>query len=69
MSGLILTHLTFIGAGLEPASVEFGSRVTLIRGPSDTGKSFIVDAIDFMLGANALKEIPERRGTPPQCWG
>ncbi|MGO9100380.1 MAG: hypothetical protein ACLP9Y_13395 [Mycobacterium sp.] len=62
MSGLILTHLTFIGTGLEPASVEFSSRVTLIRGPSDTGKSFIVDAIDFMLGANALKEIPERQG-------
>lgn len=60
--GLTLTHLTFIGAGVEPASVEFGPRVTLIRGPSDTGKSFIVDAIDFMLGGSALKEIPERHG-------
>nr|WP_139246010.1 hypothetical protein [Geodermatophilus amargosae] len=34
--------------------------MTIVRGPSDTGKSFIVDALDFMLGANALKEIPER---------
>lgn len=62
MSRLTLTHLTFIGAAVEPASVDFGPRLTLVRGPSDTGKSFIVDAIDFMLGANALKEIPERTG-------
>lgn len=62
MSGLTLTHLTFIGGAVEPASVEFSPRVTVVRGPSDTGKSFIVDAIDFMFGASALKEIPERGG-------
>jgi len=60
MAPLKLTHLTFIGASVEPAQVQFGSAVTVVRGPSDTGKSFIVDALDFMLGANALKEIPER---------
>lgn len=62
MLHLKLTHLTFIGPSVEPASVEFGPEVTLVRGPSDTGKSFIVDALDFMLGANGLKEIPEREG-------
>ncbi|MGQ0631604.1 MAG: hypothetical protein ACT4P1_11210 [Sporichthyaceae bacterium] len=59
---IVLTHLTFIGAAVPPASVEFGPKLTLVRGPSDTGKSYIVDAIDFMLGASALKEIPERVG-------
>ncbi|QIM22182.1 AAA family ATPase [Phycicoccus sp. HDW14] len=62
MLRIALTHLTFLGAAVPPASVEFGPRLTLFRGPSDTGKSFIVDAIDFMLGANDLKEIPERDG-------
>jgi hypothetical protein len=62
MARLRLTHLTFLGANVEPATVEFGPQVTLVRGPSDTGKSFIVDSIDFMLGASALKEIPERQG-------
>lgn len=62
MLRLTLTHLTFIGTNVEPASVEFGPQLTLVRGPSDTGKSFIVDALDFMLGANTLKEIPERAG-------
>lgn len=55
-------HLTFVGANVTPATLEFGERLTLVRGPSDTGKSFIVDAIDFMLGGQDLKDIPEREG-------
>lgn len=62
MLRLTLTHLTFLGASVPPASVEFGPQLTLVRGPSDTGKSFIANAIDFMLGATNLKEIPERDG-------
>lgn len=62
MLRLTLTHLTFIGSNVAPASIELGPKLTLVRGPSDTGKSFIVDAVDFMLGASALKEIPERAG-------
>lgn len=60
MLQLTLLHLTFIGSEVPPATIGFGPAVTLIRGPSDTGKSFIADSIDFMLGASALKEIPER---------
>ena len=62
MSRIMITHLTFIGTDVEVASVQFGPGMTLIHGPSDTGKSFIVNAIDFMFGANSLKEIPERLG-------
>lgn len=57
-----LTHLTFVGPHKTPASVDFGPRTTVIHGPSDTGKSFIVDAIDFMLGGSSLREIPQRAG-------
>lgn len=62
MLRLTLTHLTFIGTNVQPASIEFSPQLTLVRGPSDTGKSFVVDALDFMMGASALKEIPERDG-------
>jgi hypothetical protein len=62
MGRLTLSHLTFTGTNATPASVEFSPHVTVIHGPSDTGKSFIVDAIDFVLGAKELKEIPEREG-------
>ncbi|WP_155290132.1 AAA family ATPase [Rhodococcoides fascians] len=58
----MLLHLTFIGNDVRDATVEFGETVTVVRGPSDTGKSFVVDAIDFMLGASSLKEIPQRTG-------
>lgn len=62
MGRLTLSHLTFTGTNVTPASVDFSPHVTVIHGPSDTGKSFIVDAIDFVLGAKELKEIPEREG-------
>lgn len=62
MGRLALSHLTFTGSNAAPASVDFSPHVTVIHGPSDTGKSFIVDAIDFVLGAKELKEIPEREG-------
>lgn len=62
MGRLTLTHLTFTGTNVPIASVEFSPHVTVIHGPSDTGKSYIVDAIDFVLGAKELKEIPERDG-------
>lgn len=57
-----LVHLTFVGANVPRATIEFGERLTLVRGPSDTGKSFIVDSLDFMLGGQDLKDIPEREG-------
>ncbi len=62
MDRLTLTHLTFVGTNVPIAVIEFGPNVTVVRGPSDTGKSFIVNAIDFVLGAKKLKEIPERSG-------
>lgn len=42
------------------AGLDFQSGVNVVCGASDTGKSFLADSIDFMLGGSALKEIPER---------
>src|SRR5215510_11874570 len=62
-SGFKLRHLVFYGPGREPAAVHFGSGLNAIYGASDTGKSFIVEAIDFMLGGKPpLRDIPERVG-------
>jgi hypothetical protein len=61
--GLRLRHLAFHGSNRERASVTFGAGLNLIYGASDTGKSFVVEAIDFMLGGKtALRDIPERLG-------
>ncbi|MBF0185559.1 MAG: AAA family ATPase [Magnetococcales bacterium] len=42
------------------ANLDFVSGVNVICGASDTGKSFLAEAIDFMLGGSELREIPER---------
>jgi DNA repair exonuclease SbcCD ATPase subunit len=45
------------------AIIEFGSGLNVLFGASNTGKSFIVDTIDFMLGGKGpLRDIPERVG-------
>jgi predicted nuclease with TOPRIM domain len=62
MTKLILLHLTFLGPGKAPATVEFSTGLTVIYGASDTGKSFIVEAVDYMLGASTLKTIQEAEG-------
>ncbi|ENI4023168.1 AAA family ATPase [Pseudomonas aeruginosa] len=49
-SGFHLCFLGFFGPNKEPACVSFGAGLNVIYGASNTGKSFIVEAIDFMLG-------------------
>ncbi|MGW3795674.1 hypothetical protein ACWD8I_31565 [Micromonospora arida] len=51
--------MTVVGEGVPDASVEFGPGLTVIYGTSNTGKSYVFEAIDFMLGAKSLKSIPE----------
>lgn len=61
--GLRLKSLSFHGPVLDPAVIEFGSGLNVLFGASNTGKSFIVDTIDFMLGGKGpLRDIPERVG-------
>lgn len=61
--GLRLRHLAFHGPDRKRASVSFGPGLNVLYGASETGKSFIVEAIDFMLGGKPpLRDIPERIG-------
>jgi predicted nuclease with TOPRIM domain len=61
--GIRLRHLAFHGPGKDVASVAFGAGLNVVYGASDTGKSFVVEAIDFMLGGkSALRDIQERVG-------
>ena len=63
MSGLQLRGVAFLGPARESASIAFRPGVNVICGASETGKSFIVEVIDFMLGGRPpLRDIPERAG-------
>lgn len=57
-----LVHLTAVGANVPPATVEFARHLTVIYGASEAGKSYVGEAIDFMLGASRLRDIPEAHG-------
>ncbi|MBQ0798606.1 MAG: AAA family ATPase [Porticoccaceae bacterium] len=58
-----LRKLSFLGPGKESTTLNFETGLNVVCGASDTGKSFLIEAIDFMLGGTkGLRDIPERIG-------
>ncbi len=57
-----LMDLTVTGPRMQPAGLQFGRGLTVVYGASDTGKTYVAQALDFMLGASALKPLPEGQG-------
>ncbi|MBB6118549.1 hypothetical protein [Nocardiopsis algeriensis] len=62
MNSLQLVHLTYAGPGKPSAQIVFGPELTTIYGASDTGKTFIVRSIEYMLGGAKLEMVPETEG-------
>lgn len=57
---IILRSLTVTGPGKPEAQIEFRYPATLVRGPSDTGKSYIRDCLWALLGGEKNpKKIPQ----------
>lgn len=62
-NGISLRFIRFRGTKKPDAEFTFAPGLNVLWGASDTGKTFLVEAIDFMLGAgDPLKDIPERQG-------
>lgn len=60
---LSLIKLVVRGIDKQDAELVFSDLSTLIRGPSDTGKSYIRDCLWYMLGGDKIpKELPEGVG-------
>ncbi len=51
-----LRFLQISGPDVSPATVDFQAGLNVINGPSNTGKSYILRMIDYMLGA---RDAPE----------
>ncbi len=63
MSGFEFRRLRVTGPGKNNAEMTFGPGLNVVSGPSDTGKSYLVEAIDFMLGGQTPpRQIPESVG-------
>lgn len=60
IAGFQIRGLILVGRGVPNAEVRFADGLNVVSGPSDTGKTFIVQCIDYMLGGrDAPKPIPE----------
>lgn len=58
--GFAIRKLTLVGPGLENAELCFTRGLNVVTGPSDTGKTYIAECIDFVMGSGTEpKEIPE----------
>lgn len=62
--GFFISRLVITGAGLMPAEMAFTKGTNVVTGPSNTGKSYIVECIEYVLGSDAAPgtEIEEARG-------
>ena len=63
-SGFRLSRLIVAGKALPDADIPFERGFNVLTGPSNTGKSFILECIDYMLGADEPpgEDIDERKG-------
>lgn len=62
-SPLQLRDISLLGPNKKTSSLKFRNGLNVICGSSDTGKSFVIEAIDFFLGGNdPLRGLPERVG-------
>lgn len=61
MIGFQIRVLQMTGLGVPTARISFASGLNVISGASDTGKSFLFHAIDYMFGASNIDLIPEAR--------
>jgi chaperonin cofactor prefoldin len=60
---LLIKGLSYLSPVKAPASLEFDAGLNVVFGASNTGKSFIVESIDYLLGGGRdLRDIQERVG-------
>ena len=60
MPKFFIEKLIVTGYGKEPSFVEFGAGLNFVIGPSNTGKSYILECIDFMFGFEEKLNKPFR---------
>lgn len=56
-SGFIITKLVLTGPSVKPAILVLRKGLNVITGPTDTGKSFIYECLDYMMGASKLSRV------------
>lgn len=58
MEGMRLNHLVAVGRGKRPARLDFRPGLNVIYGAANTGKTHVLQLVDYALGASNEKEAP-----------
>ena len=61
MDRFFIKKLIITGKGKEPSVIDFDAGLNIVCGPSDTGKSYIVECIDYIFGSSNIP-IDEKSG-------
>lgn len=56
-----ITRITYTGKDVKTAYVDLHKGLNIFYGPSDTGKSYIVDSIRYMMGAGKCRIDPDSK--------
>ncbi|WP_304636829.1 MULTISPECIES: hypothetical protein [Pseudoalteromonas] len=60
-SKMHLHSIYFLGNNVKPRGVNFNKNVKVINGASNTGKSFLVESLEYMLGKESIDQIDESK--------
>lgn len=52
MKRFYIKQIAASGSGVPYSAIEFGKRLNIIYGPSNTGKSYVISCINFMFGGD-----------------
>ena len=55
MSYFYIKKITVTGKHVEASSIDFENGLNIICGPSDTGKSYIAECLDYMFGSSSIR--------------
>lgn len=55
MSNFYIERLIVTGNGKEPSILEFKEGLNIVCGPSDTGKSYVLECIDYLFGSDKIR--------------
>lgn len=60
MNRYYMEKLVVSGGGHEPSVIDFGPGLNFVLGPSNTGKSLVMDCIDYAFGFMPTKARPSK---------
>ena len=61
--GIYFSKISVLGRNKPPAEINLTKGLNVIYGPSDTGKSYILECLNYVLGGkDEPKHIPQSEG-------